>query len=150
MKTLHTLLSELQTRQGIEPDPDQSDLVTLTFEGNITIGLSPAQPDALTLYAHLGDLPQDAAQAAEHLLAANLFWRDTQGATLSLEPYSRGVYLARSVTSSQLPDVQALEEMVNAFAELVARWQVALPSLCEAPAGDRPPADHLIGSAHLA
>lgn len=147
---IKSLLSQLQSRQGVDPDPDHSDLVTLVFEDDITIGLSPAGPDSLTLYAHLGDLPVDATDVAEQLLAANLFWRDTEGATLSLEPYSRGVYLARAVSASQLPDVHTLEAMVNSFVELVARWRALLPGLSDTSANDQQPRAGVPGLSSLA
>jgi hypothetical protein len=132
---IKTLLSQLQSRLGVEPDETHSDLLMLDFEDDISVGLEPAEPDSLTLYAHLGDLPVGAGDAAEQLLAANLLWRDTEGATLSLEPYSRGVYLARSLGASQVSDVQALETALSSFVQLVARWRPVLAGLC-APSGE--------------
>lgn len=127
---LRALIEELAQRMGLASLLDAGeDLAVLNFEEGLSLSLSLEDDSTLVLAAHLGVAPQGDVQFAEELLAANLFWRDTGGATLSMDRYSRGVFLAQRWTASQLGDVLALEAVVERFAGLVQRWLLVLPQL---------------------
>jgi hypothetical protein len=83
----------------------------------------------IALMVHLGDAPEGDVELAEELLASNLNWRDTDGATLSMERYTRGVFLARRWTVAELGSVQGLSTALERFMLLADRWVQVFPQL---------------------
>ena len=72
------------------------------------------------------------------LLAANLFWLESDGATLSLEPISGEVLLARKLDSRELT-VDGLREALDGFANAVDYWRERIADFgrsAEAPEED--------------
>lgn len=111
---------------------DDEDTAILDFEQAPTIHLSVGEDGCISLMAHLGNAPEGDLELAEELLASNLDWRDTEGATLSMERFSRGVFLARRWTVAELGDVQGLATALEEFILLAERWIQTFPQLVSA------------------
>lgn len=95
------------------------DATRVTFEAD-------EATEALFLYATLGLLPADAPVATmERLLAANLFWRGTGGATLGFDPASRRIVLAQSLPASRISEV-AFKATVERFVTTAELWSASL------------------------
>jgi len=88
-----------------------------------------AGEDAIVLYGLVGDAPEGAPEFVEELLASNLFWRDTEGATLSLERYTRAILLARRHRCAEFAGADALDAELDRFAALMTRWQQVVERL---------------------
>lgn len=124
------LLSGLAERLGLETLlADEEDMALLEFEDAPPINLSLEEDGGIALTVYLGDAPEGDLELAEELLASNLNWRDTDGATLSMERHSRGVFLARRWTIAELGDVQGLSSAVEQFIVLAQRWIATFPHL---------------------
>ena len=78
------------------------------------------------MYASVGYIAANDATALEGLLSANLMWRDTDGATLSLEPYSRAVVIARTWPIALLESADDLQSKFDRFCHLANTWRQAL------------------------
>lgn len=116
-----TVLASLVDRLGVGPITADDDHVSVFSFGEIDV-LVTADQQALTIFARLGEAPLGSSEFLESLLEANLFWQDTGGATLSLEPFSRMVLLAIRMTLAQADSVEALELAIEAFAESAIVW----------------------------
>jgi hypothetical protein len=106
-----TLLTALADRLGVGPVTADDDHVSVFSFGEIDVLVS-ADDQSLTIFARLGEAPRGDAEFLESLLEANLFWQDTGGATLSLEPFSRMVLLALRWTPVQADSLEALESAI--------------------------------------
>lgn len=115
------LLTALADRLGVGPITADEDHVSVFSFGEIDVLIS-ADDQAITIFARLGDAPRGDAEFLESLLEANLFWQDTGGATLSLEPFSRMVLLALQWTRAQGDSLEALEAAIEGFAESAIVW----------------------------
>jgi len=115
------LLATLADRLGVGPITADDDHVSVFSFGEIDVLVS-ADDQSLTIFARLGEVPRGDAEFLESLLEANLFWQDTGGATLSLEPFSRMVLLALRWTPVQADSLEALESAIEAFAESAIVW----------------------------
>jgi hypothetical protein len=137
------LVAELGEQLGLPTLlADDEDLAVLNLENSPPISLSIDDDEAVVLAALLGKAPEGKAELAEELLASNLFWRDTGGATLSMERYGRDVFLARRWAPSELPDSGALAKALEGFADLAVKWVVVLERLA-APDGGSDQAEHI-------
>lgn len=109
---------------GLQPDENGScilmfDEVVVTFQQD-TLGRQ------VTIHTEIGTLPADASTARlETLLAANLFWTQTAGATLALLPANRALVLARRFELERLEQVQ-FEEALAGFLDAAELWREAL------------------------
>ncbi len=116
------LLIGLADQLGTGPlQLDDDGATILVFDG-IEVILA-REVDHLLLFARLGEAPDDNIEFVEALLAANLFWRETGGATLSLEPHSRVILLATRWAAAELESVDHLELQVETFALTAQAWQ---------------------------
>jgi hypothetical protein len=125
---LDSLLSALAQKLGIDPFATGEDGVSvLAFEGIDVLLTTDEQ--SMTLFARLGTALEGDTDLLEALLAANLFWQETGGATLSLEPYSRVVVIAQRLASSELASIEMLEAAIEAFARTAIEWTRTIGSL---------------------
>ena len=70
----------------------------------------------------------------ESLLQANLFWSGTDGATLSVEPQTGSVFLARQLPQ-QVMDLPTFETLMESFVNIAEFWTDELARLSQ-PSGD--------------
>ena len=82
--------------------------------------------DKVVLYSQVGSVEEGAHEKLESLLSANLMWRDTDGATLSMDPYSRAAILAKSYSAQELDTVYRLTTALDQFCHLTQSWQKAM------------------------
>ena len=83
------------------------------------------------LIGNLGnsECPGDFAEAA---LAANFFWRATEGATLSLNEQENAVYLTDRFDEGAFEDEKAFTDYINTFLRNVYDWQLHLANYINA------------------
>ncbi|MFO1058430.1 MAG: type III secretion system chaperone [Dongiaceae bacterium] len=115
---------------------DANGTCTLEFDGRLEVTLA-SDPDRarVVLWLVLGALPESGrAEAMEALLRANLFWRETGGATLSLMPQGGDVVMAAEWPLPGL-DGQTLRVLVEG---LVERSDALLPLLRGQPVAASP------------
>lgn len=78
--------------------------------------------ERLILSSYLDELPAEGAEPLlRELLAANLYWHRTRGATLCLEEGTGGVILTYPCSVTEL-DSHAFETVVENFANQAERW----------------------------
>jgi hypothetical protein len=124
------LLNELAAVLGLsELLSHDEDLLILSFEEAPALSLSLDGDEALIAAVRLGLAPPDDPELLEELLASNLMFRDTEGATLSLERHTRQVFLARRWSTAELATVQGLESALRDFIGLAEVWLQAFPRL---------------------
>lgn len=115
MDVASILFSELGQQIGIETlGFDEEGSCTLAFDDEIVITFLSSET---LVYAvcYVGDWDGQAAIAAK-LLAANFAWKETQGATLAIEPGSNRIVLCRQWVLAELQVgelIEGIEAVVN-------------------------------------
>lgn len=99
--------------------------LTLDFEDDLQIHLDQLD-EKLVIFSQIGLLGDGEQDKLEMLLSANLMWRDTDGATLSMDPYSRAVILAKNYSSHDIDSVYKLSVTLDQFCHLTQTWRQAL------------------------
>lgn len=126
---VRSLLDDLARKHGLGEFPAAADAAASFLVNDDVEVFVAAEDDAVVLYARIGDAPEGNPEFLEELLASNLFWRDTDGATLALERYTRAILLARRYAAAELPGADALDAEVDGFAAVVARWRQVIDVL---------------------
>ena len=130
MENLELALKELGGKIGFEIALDSNGTCTLELEDGRPILLQErANLDELDFVAILGEVPDAArAEVFTALLAANFYWKETLGATLSWN-----VDLQQVVLIYPLPLASAtpstLETIFSKFLELQAAWKDRLADM---------------------
>ena len=122
------MIAELFERLGLGQAPADSDGVSVLSFDEVDVLLS-VDEQAIVIFSRVGEAPADSPAFLEALLAANLFWQDSGGATLSLEPFSRAVILARRLAFAELGSVDQLELELESFAQSAVTWLRSIPQL---------------------
>ena len=124
---LATLLEGLGRSVGLpELQPDENGSCTLMFDEVVVTFQQDAPGRQVTLHTQIGILPADAPAARlETLLAANLFWIQTAGATLALLPANRALVLAQRFELERVEQVH-FEEALARFLDTADLWRDAL------------------------
>ena len=125
---IHLIIVELFERLGLRQPAADSDGVSVLSFDEVDVLLS-VEEQAVVFFARVGEAPGDSPAFLEALLAANLFWQESAGATLSLEPFSRSVILARRLVLAEIGSVDQLELQVEAFAQSAVTWTRSIPQL---------------------
>jgi hypothetical protein len=126
------LIRALGHAVGIDDlDLDDGGTCTLRFdETGLTLELDESE-DRLVLHAALGRLPAEGqAELLARLLEANLFWKDTQGATLALDRREDRVLLLRAVPLDAPP--AGFPGLVERFVDAAEAWREAIATVCGA------------------
>ena len=130
MENIAQTLKDLGEEIGFEIALDDNGTCTLELEDGRPILLQErANLDELDFVAILGDVPDAArAEVFTDLLAANFYWKETLGATLSWN-----VDLQQVVLIYPLPLVDAtpstIETIFSKFLELQAAWKDRLADM---------------------
>ncbi|HSV45531.1 MAG TPA: type III secretion system chaperone [Ramlibacter sp.] len=95
----------------------------LVFDGDLVLNIAYDEPTGqLVLSAYLDELPAEGAEPIlRELLAANLYWHRTRGATLALEEGTNGIVLAYRASVTEL-DAASFEACVENFVKQAERW----------------------------
>lgn len=131
---LAPLLAQLGENLGLPGlAPDDGGLCILTFD-DLAVSLQqvPDREEAI-VFSRIGTLPADASpKVLRTLLAANLFWSDTRGLTLSLEPGDGAV-----IACERLPLVGVafpqFHRDVERFVRVAAAWTREIEDLLAEP-----------------
>jgi len=87
--------------------------------------------DAVVLFTRLQEIEPDRRDAIySMLLAANLFWSGTQGATFSADFYTGRVFLADRRPRAAL-DLEALTGWIERFADVAGHWRARIDAASE-------------------
>lgn len=121
--TADRLMAALGLQVGItDLGLDDADCCTLSFDATVVNFEADAETHRLFLYVDVGDAPEHLPEALyRDLLAANLLWRGTGGATLSLDEARRRFVLAHAVPVERISEVDFVET-VERFADIAESW----------------------------
>ncbi|WP_187969029.1 CesT family type III secretion system chaperone [Aquibium microcysteis] len=119
------LVAELGAAMGLgELTLDAAtDSTVLVFDGELIVNLEyDAAAGRLVFSSYLGELPAAGAEAAlRELMAANLFWHRTRGATLCLEEGTGGIILLYAHPVADL-DARRIEAVLENVVNQAERW----------------------------
>jgi hypothetical protein len=101
--------------------PDDEGYCAMSFD-DLTVHFQYDDGDA-TIFSRLGEVDEDRLEGIYGmLLAANMFWQGTKGATLSVEPDSRIVFIATHKPVEALTD-EAFRIWLGSFVDIADYWQ---------------------------
>jgi hypothetical protein len=137
MNYYQTLINDLGLRLEIpELRLEDDGAVHLGFDGDLAVMIDQdPRFDGLVFSAAVGTVPENNPEFVENLLVSNLFWQNTAGATLGLDPETRRAILAQVIPAGRLHSVEALEAELTEFVATASRWQEAIVRLAEVTAG---------------
>jgi hypothetical protein len=149
LEIMRGLLRDLGASIGL-PDlaPDDDGYCCLRIGEHVTVSLQyePEGQD-IALFAKLCQIPQPfRREAYEMMLAGNLFWAQTRGGTLAVEP-SDGVVFLLMKEKAQALEFSRFNSMLENFVEAAEDWQRRLENLSdelEDDAGTPPPSNDYI------
>jgi hypothetical protein len=112
---------------------ERTNSCVLIFDGSLVINIEyDEQTQRLVLSSYLRELPTDNCEPLlRELLAANLYWHRTQGATLCLEEGTGGIILVYGHSVSDL-DGPGFETVMQNFANQAERWTRRLAQAAQA------------------
>lgn len=138
-KPLGPELEELGTRLGLPDLEWDDDLVCSLKIGDdffMTMAVEPKR--GLTLYTVVGQFPEEVCPVIyREIASANLLWRDTEGATLSADPDSGTVFLARAQPTETVTADQWYSDLQD-FLRVTRFWRDRFVQLTEGPAPEAP------------
>lgn len=107
----------------------------LVFDGNLVVNIEyDDSTERLVFSSYLAELPARGAEALlRELLAANLYWHRTRGATLGLEEGTGGVLLTYAHAVVDL-DGPKLEAVLQTFVQQAERWSRRIEEASRTPA----------------
>lgn len=107
----------------------------LVFDDNLVINIEyDDSTERLVFSSYLAELPATGAEPLlRELLAANLYWHRTRGATLGLEEGTGGVLLTYAHAVVDL-DGPKLEAVLQTFVQQAERWTQRITEATRAPA----------------
>lgn len=125
----HTLVSLFGQDAGAPIALNQDGTAALAFENGPTLNLEhDPGTDSLQCYIIIGQAPADAERRQtvfRQLLAANLFCRDTDGATLGLDDITGELVLSRRLELSRA-DTAWLRTTIESMVAVASEWQQRL------------------------
>ena len=123
-----SLIAAFAQKLGLTPFQSSDDQVSIVSFDEIDILIAP-EVDAMVLSARIGTVPAGRPEMIEALLSGNLFWQDTAGATLSLEPFSRAAIIARRFAVAEISAPEEFEVRLEQFAQAAIAWRRTLDVL---------------------
>lgn len=123
MQEIESILKEIGAKNGLEIALDENGTCTLELsDGRVMLLQERADLNELDFVATLGTVPEGArADVFAELLAANFYWQETFGATLSWN-----ADLEEAVLIYPLPlagvTPESVETIFNRFVELQSAW----------------------------
>jgi len=127
--TPHTLIEELGQQLGLGPlRLDEQGFCALRFDDKLLVNIQYwADGEQLVLFADLGP-PASGVDLYPVLLKANLFWRTTLGATLSLSEDNPPHVIIALQQAWQTLDAGQLSTLLERFVNTVEDWTEAVQS----------------------
>ena len=130
MTELETALKELGSKTGQDIALDENGSCTLELaDGRMLLLQERADLNELDFVANLGTVPDEARAAVfTELLAANFYWKETFGATLSWNSDLEEVVLIYPLPLASVSS-ESIETIFTRFLELQAVWSERLAGL---------------------
>ena len=136
MDGLKSTLKEIGAKNGLEIELDEDGACTLELaDGRVMLLQERADLDELDFVATLGPVPDEARAAVfTDLLAANFYWKETFGATLSWNAELEEVVLIYPLPLADAT-AESVEMVFARFLDLQAAWAERFAGmLADAPA----------------
>ena len=132
------VLKEIGAKNGLDMDLDENGACTLELaDGRVMLVQERADLGELDFVATLGPVPEEArASVFTELLAANFYWKETFGATIS---WNADLEEAVIIYPLRLDDAteESVETIFTRFVELQSSWAERFADLlAEAQDGD--------------
>ena len=123
MDDVRSALKELGERNGLDIGLDETGACTLELaDGRVMLLQERADLGELDFVATLGPVPEDArAEVFAGLLAANFYWKETLGATISWNADLEEVVLIYPLPLADATP-ESVETVFGRFVELQAAW----------------------------
>ena len=139
MENLEQVLKELGAKIGFEIALDENGACTLELaDGRVLILQERADLNELDFVANLGTVPEEVrAEVFTALLAANFYWNETLGATLSWNTDLEEAVLIYPIPLADATP-ESIETIFKRFVELQAAWSDRLSNLVAAAQEDEP------------
>lgn len=103
--------------------PDEDGYGAIEIDGLAVHLQYDDERDEVVIFARLGQAEPDRLEEIyTELLAANLFWQGTRGATLSIEPEDGIVFIADRLALERL-DPEALGDWLGRFTDIAEHWR---------------------------
>ena len=123
MKEVKSVLKELGAKNGLEMDLDENGACTLELaDGRVMLIQERADLGELDFVATLGPVPEEVrADVFTELLAANFYWKETYGATIS---WNVDLEEAVIIYPLNLADAtpESIETIFTRFVDLQGAW----------------------------
>ena len=118
-----SILKELGAKNGLEIELDENGACSLELsDGRVLLLQERANLNELDFVAPLGPVPEEVrADVFTHLLAANFYWNETFGATLSWNTDLEEVVLIYPLPLAGATP-ESVETIFTRFVELQAAW----------------------------
>lgn len=102
--------------------PDAEGYCAMSFDELVVHFQYDSEDNSLTLFSRIGIADEDRLEGIyAMLLAANMFWQGTKGATLSVEPEGQMVFIADRRDVAYLSDA-SFREWLGAFVNIAEYW----------------------------
>ena len=122
----------------------------LLFEGDLVLNIEFDDASGRLLFSsYLGELPEENAEPLlRELMAANLYWHRTGGATLGLEEDTGGVILSQAHEVGEL-DRPGFEKVVETFVNQAEKWSARIASQEPVADGHAAPAAQAVNASPM-
>jgi len=124
---LRTLAADARSAFGEDVVVQGRNAVSIDFgEAVVTLIVRDNMPYFTWLRSRVTSLDafDDVGLFCEEALRANLFWRETGGATLSVDEEGANLFLSEPVHSDQLASPEALADYVRTFLDTLIDWRL--------------------------
>jgi len=123
VQEIESILKEIGAKNGLEIALDENGACTLELaDGRVMLLQERANLNELDFVATLGTVPEEArADVFTELLAANFYWQDTFGATISWNADLEEVVLIYPLQLAGATP-ESVETIFNRFVELQSAW----------------------------
>lgn len=132
---LHAYVNDLLEAIGVSLELpglslDENDHCVLLFDDKVVLNIElNEEKELLIIYSYLGEVPFAGREIIfETLLESNLFWKDTQGATIGIDKQTQTVVLAFPM-ELPLKRKEIFEERLALFVEVTESWIKKLEKL---------------------
>jgi hypothetical protein len=102
---------------------DENDHCVLLFDDKVVLNMElDNDKELLIIYSYIGEVPFEGRETIfEALLESNLFWKDTQGATIGIDRQTQTVVLAFPI-ELPLKRKENFEERLALFVDITESW----------------------------
>ena len=132
---LHAYVNDLLEAIGVSLELpglslDENNHCVLLFDDKVVLNIElNEEKELLIIYSYLGEVPFEGREIIfETLLESNLFWKDTQGATIGIDKQTQTVVLAFPM-ELPLKRKEIFEERLALFVEVTESWIKKLEKL---------------------